>query len=171
MYISILVLDRFQWFHCQVKGLGKILRYTRGNIFWVLHLGLSQRKQIIFLTLERYIEKKKKGAKSWRLWQDQVHGVQNMSVLLVTFRDDKMTLGFTSLSVKLLAELQFVLLSYWQAAKWLLQLKMGWSCFSDWPVMDSCPFVISFIFWLLFIILIHHFFPVTLTERYTTKQW
>lgn len=64
MYISILVLDRFQWFHCQVKGLGKILRYTRGNIFWVLHLGLSQRKQIIFLTLERYIEKKKKGAKS-----------------------------------------------------------------------------------------------------------
>lgn len=35
-----------------------------------------------------------------------------MSVLLVTFRDDKMTLGFTSLSVKLLAELQFVLLSY-----------------------------------------------------------
>lgn len=27
-------------------------------------------------------------------------------------RDDKMTLGFASLSVKLLAELQFVLLSY-----------------------------------------------------------
>lgn len=64
MYISILVLDRFQWFHCQVKGLGKILRYTRGNIFWVLHLGLSQRKQIIFLTLERYIEKKKKRVQS-----------------------------------------------------------------------------------------------------------
>lgn len=67
MYISILVLDRFQWFHCQVKGLGKILRYTSGNIFWVLHLGLSQRKQIIFLTLERYIEKKKKGCKVMKI--------------------------------------------------------------------------------------------------------
>lgn len=140
-------------------------KYILGPPSWTL----TEKTNYISDFGEIYRKKKKKGAKSWRLWQDQVHGVQNMSVLLVTFRDDKMTLGFTSLSVKLLAELQFVLLSYWQAAKWLLQLKMGWSCFSDWPVMDSCPFVISFIFWLLFIILIHHFFPVTLTERYTTK--
>lgn len=37
---------------------------------------------------------------------------QNISALLVTFSDDKNDTWFTNLSVKLLAEFQFVLLSY-----------------------------------------------------------
>lgn len=37
------------------KGLGNTWRYTRGDIFWVLHIGLSKRKKKNhILTLERY---------------------------------------------------------------------------------------------------------------------
>lgn len=62
---------------------------------------------------EIYRKKKKKRCKVMKIMAGpSTWSAEYVSPLGHFDRDDKMTLGFASLSVKLLAELQFVLLSY-----------------------------------------------------------